>query len=122
MNIRPATEADLVGFFGQKPAELQITRIRAWSAVEGEKVLGIGGVRFHADGGVTGFLNAGAELRSHPVVLHRATLRFLKEWRAMGFRTLRATIDCRIPRAPEWARRLGFEPMDEDGGVWAWRA
>jgi hypothetical protein len=122
ITVRPATESDLLTFFGTMPPELEITRVLAWVGEEDGKIVGIGGVRYHADGGVTGFVNATPDCRAHPVVMHRTALRFLAHWREAGHRTLRATIDSRIPRADVWARRLGFVPLDDEGGVWAWRS
>jgi hypothetical protein len=121
IEIRPAVDADFVRFFGDMPPAFRACRAVAWAGVDGDDVLGIGGVLYHADGGVTGFLNVSDEGRKHAVTLHRAALRALGEWRSMGCRRLAVTIDRQIPRAEAWARRLGFEPLHDADGIWVLR-
>jgi hypothetical protein len=121
IDIRPATESDLVRFFDGKPAALSHCRAMAWVGVDGEDVLGVGGVLYHSDGGVTGFLNVSDEGRKHAVTLHRAALRMLTEWKNAGHKRLAITIDRNIPKAEAWARRLGFEPLHDESGLWVLR-
>lgn len=122
IEVRPATDADIATFFGGQPPEaLRQARLLAYAGVDGDKVLGIGGVLYMPDGLVLGFLDLSDEGRRHAVTLHRAAIRFLRTWRERGHRTLRITIDRSKPRAEAWARRLHFEPLHDQDGVWACR-
>lgn len=119
MKVVPLTQELLDGYFGH-PVGL---RIKGYAAVEGDQVMGVGGVVFWPSSAITGFMDVKPEARRHKLLMHKTALRLLADWRAMGGKTLRIFCDAKVPRSREWATRLGFEPLTEDlDAAWIWRA
>lgn len=118
IEVRPATEADIIAYFnGDPPEALRGARLQAHAGIKDGEVIGLGGFAYMPTGEVMGFFDLTDEGRKHPFAVHRTVLRMLANWR----HSLLITVDRRIPRAVPWARRLGFVPLDDREGVWAWR-
>jgi N-acetylglutamate synthase-like GNAT family acetyltransferase len=111
--IRPSTAADFVALVGKAPP----TRVRAVTVVDGETLLGIGGLLIHPNGDVWASMVVAPEARRYPVSMHRGGLRLMQIAREAGFSRVFATADDG-PRSVAWLERLGFE--HSQGGVFVW--
>lgn len=118
VKVRPATHADFMTLCGREPPY----RCRAWAGEVDGRLVAIGGAAFgmHPTAAATVFLEGSEEARRFPVALHRAALTALISLRNAGLTTIAMVVDTCKPRSEAWARRLGFEPVD-DSGVWIWR-
>lgn len=122
ISVRPATEEDVSAYFdGEPPEGLRGARLLAYAGESEGKVVGLGGVVYMPHGPVMGFFDIKPEGRKHAVTIHRTARRILATWTLRGHRSLLITVDRSIPKAEEWARRLGFAPLYDDDGVWTWR-
>lgn len=120
--VRPATEVDISAYFkGNQPEGMRNARLLAYVAVKRGEVLGVGGIIYMPNGDVMAFFDLNDEGRKHAVTVHRAALRVLSTWQLRGHKSLLIRLDRSIPRAEAWARRLGFAPLHDQEGVWAWR-
>ena len=119
--LRYATEADFVGF-----CELPLTyRVRAFAAVQGDEVLGVGGLAFMPDGVVGAFVHAKDEARRFKVAAHKAGLRAMSEARALGLRRVVAIACPNVEASERWLARLGFHTEGEiaaGGKVFIWQS
>lgn len=118
MHLRYATEADFAGF-----VELPLPyRVRAFAAVEGERVLGVGGLAYLPDGTVGAFVHADDEARKHRIAAHKAGLRAMAEAEALGLKCVVAMASEEVEAAERWLLRLGFAPeVHNDATVYVWR-
>lgn len=118
MQLRYATEADFAGF-----VELPLPyRVRAFAAVEGERVLGVGGLAYLPDGTVGAFVHADDEARKHKVAAHKAGLRAMAEAEALGLGCVVAMAASDIEASKRWLLRLGFAPEVHNGETaYVWR-
>jgi hypothetical protein len=128
VTLRPTIPADLAGVVGE-PLPY---RIRAITALVGDRVIGIGGIAFPPQGPVIAFVQLapvpssrdgiterrdGAtenipEAKRYPVAFHRAGLMAMAMIRASGAPRVVATTDAGSDTAVRWLKRLGFERAD----------
>jgi hypothetical protein len=116
ITLRPALLADLPHVIGE-PLPY---RIRAITALAGDRIIGMGGVAFPPDGPAIAFVqfapapggSGGAEARRYPVALHRAGLMAMEMIRASGVAQAIATADAGNAAAVRWLKRLGFGPAE----------
>lgn len=111
MHSRPASEADLIEYYGGKPKQT----IRAIMFYEGDKAVGIGGVKNEA-----GYFIAFSEIKDGANVskqaIWRATMKVMNMIKELGV-TVYA-----VPESPSsvaFLERLGFA---EDGAAYRWRS
>lgn len=118
MQLRYATEADFAPF-----VELPLPwRVRAFAAVDGDRVLGVGGLAFLPDGTVGAFVHADDEARKHKVAAHKAGLRAMQEAKDLGLHCVVAMAAPEIEASERWLLRLGFAPeVHNDTVVYVWR-
>lgn len=117
--VAPTTRDDVGAFFPQASP----WRIRALTASVDGKIIGIGGIAHHYDGSMVAFIEASeADCKRYPVTLHKAALRALKEWRALGIKRVFAKVDTSREAAGRWLLRLGFRRAGQidgqDGYLW----
>lgn len=79
----------------------------AWSAVEGDTVLGIGGLSPQWDNRAVAWMLIGCDLKQHFIPLHRAVSKMLIR---SPFRRVEATVDVGFRQGHRWMKMLGFEP------------
>lgn len=119
ISLRPTTLADL----RQITHEPLPIRIRAISAIAGDRVLGVGGIGYRPDNVVIGFAVISDELRAQPMALHRAGLAMMKIIRESGVPQVIAIADENVAAATRWLERLGFTGVLEHGRkVYVWNA
>lgn len=104
VELRPTILSDLA----QVTSETLPIRIRAITALTGERVLGIGGIGYRPDGVVIGFAAINEEFRHYPVALHRAGLAMMRVIRQSGVDQVIAIADDTVASAERWLERLGF--------------
>jgi hypothetical protein len=119
VEIRPATKEDFLAFGdGAYPA------YRVKKAIAGlykGELLALGGIAIRPDAIRIGFLDCKPAARQFPIALTRTAKQILAECKAEGVRRICATMDENIARAPAWALRLGFRPVQANGiTVWIW--
>jgi hypothetical protein len=121
VEIRPTVPADLPHVIGEELPH----RIRAITALAGEKVLAIGGIGYRPDGTVIAFMMANDEFRKYPLAVHRAGRMGMELIRDSGVRTVVAEAQPGNPAAEPWLLHFGFRPVELDGRkafVWEARA
>jgi hypothetical protein len=119
VELRPTITSDIAAV----TSETLPIRIRAITAVAGERVLGIGGIGYRPDGVVIGFAFIGEEFRLYPTAIHRAGLAMMRVIREVGVPEVLAMADKTVPRAERWLERLGFKPCRCSGEqIYVWRA
>lgn len=121
VTLRPTIAADLPHVIGEPLPH----RIRAITALAGDRVLGVGGIGFRPDGTVIAFVSMLEEGRRYPAAIHRAGLLAMKMIRESGVPRVVAEAQPDNPAAEPWLLRLGFCPVDIDGHkayVWEARA
>jgi hypothetical protein len=104
VTIRPTIPSDLAAVIDE-PLPF---RIRAYTALLGDTVLGVGGVAFPGDGLPIAFVQQSPEAKSYPVSFHRAGLMAMRMIEETGVREVMATCDPQSPAAIRWLERLGF--------------
>ncbi len=104
VTIRPTLPSDLSAVVGE-PLPF---RIRALTVVDGDKVLGIGGLGFPVGGPAIAFVQQAADAKKYPVAFHRAGLMAVQMMRETGLAEVLATADASDETALRWLRRLGF--------------
>ena len=115
--LRPTVAADIA----QVTSEPLPVRIRAITALIGDRVIGIGGIGYREDGVVIGFAVITEEFRRRPVALHRAGIAMMKIIRDSGVVRVMALADENIAAAGRWLERLGFTPQLEHGRkIYVW--
>jgi hypothetical protein len=125
ITLRPTIPADLPHVVGE-PLPY---RIRAITALAGERIIGMGGIAFPPVGPAIAFVQlvpsaeerdgrkpdgaAGIpEARRYPIAFHRAGLMAMKMIRASDAAQVVATADAGSAAAVRWLKRLGFEPSE----------
>jgi hypothetical protein len=119
-SITPTTLEDVKEFFPRA----RPWRIRALTVRIDGSIHGIGGYANLENGTRIAFLEASEQtLKEHPVILHRAAIRFFKESREEGVTRFVACSDKSREAAERWLMRLGFTPLGEAEGerIWQWR-
>ena len=106
----PATAEHIRALFGRS---LERT-VRALAVIDGEKVLGIGGI-YDDEGHTVVFAKLTDELRSHPRVVLLAARRVMGWLRGEAF----ALCDTNIPQARRFLEYLGFQRIQ--GEVYRWQ-
>lgn len=119
VEIRPATRQDFLSFGEGK---LPLYRVKkAFAGLYKGELLALGGVAIRPDAVRIGFLDCKPEARKFPIALTRTAKTVLDECKAEGVRRICAVMDDSIDRAPAWAKRLGFHPVQANGiTVWVW--
>jgi hypothetical protein len=119
VQLRPTIASDLAAV----THETLPIRIRAITALVGERVLGLGGIGYRPDGVVIGFAVINDEFRRYPTALHRAGLAMMQVIRETGVDQVIALADENIASSERWLERLGFTAFDEHGRkVYVWNA
>lgn len=117
IRLRPTVPADLA----QVTHEPLPIRIRAITALEGDRVLGVGGIGYRPDGVVIGFAAINDEFRRYPAAIHRAGLAMMQVIRESGTHRVIALAAPQIDAAERWLERLGFRPIETgDRKVFVW--
>ena len=80
----------------------------AVSVIEGEQVLGCGGLIVEADGSAKAWTLLSDALRSRPVFLTRTARRMLAAAEHIGIGCIEITVHPDFPAAHRWAEYLGF--------------
>ena len=115
--LRPAISAD----FAELLAQPLPYRVRAYTALRDDELLGIGGIAFLPQDTFAAFLILKPGARRYRIALHKAGLMTLRVARELGIRRLVATADTAIPAAEPWLDRLGFRCITVRGEhVWVW--
>ena len=119
VELRDATAAD----FAQLVETPLPYRVRAFAGVQGDTLLGIGGLAFQPGETVAAFLILACdEARKHKVALHKAGLRTMAEAKRLGIKRVVAVAQQGNPFAEPWLKRLGFEQIMVDGETaWVWQ-
>lgn len=116
--LRPTVAADLPFCIGVPLPH----RIRAITAVAGDKVIGIGGIGYRPDGTVVAFVTMNEEARLYPAAIHRAGLMAMDMIRACRVPMVVAEAQEDNPAAERWLLRLGFCRILIDGAAaFVWR-
>jgi hypothetical protein len=102
--LRPTRPEDLTAVIGEPLPH----RIKAITALAGDKVLGIGGLAFPPNGPVIAFVQQNPEAKKYPVSFHRAGLMAMKMARDMKLPRVVATTDADYDAGVRWLKRLGF--------------
>jgi hypothetical protein len=119
VTLRPTRPEDLCAVIGE-PLPF---RIRAITVLDGDKVLGIGGIGFPPNGPVIAFVQQAPEAKKYKVSFHRAGLMAMRMIRESGVAEVVATADADDPAALAWLERLGFRSVQELGtrALFSWR-
>ena len=104
VTIRPTVQSDLSAVVGEPIP----CRIRALTVLDGDKVLGIGGIAYIADGTVIAFVQQSEEAKRFPVAFHKAGLAAMRMIRESGVAEVLSTANPDNPKALQWLERLGF--------------
>jgi RimJ/RimL family protein N-acetyltransferase len=89
-------------------------RIKALTVKRDGRVLGLGGLRFCADGTIFAFVTMTEEGKRYPVALHKAGHRCMREAREAGYRRIFAHAERENPAAERWLERLGFRRVTSE--------
>jgi hypothetical protein len=116
ITLRPSVPADLSHVIGE-PLPY---RIRAITALAGDRIIGLGGVAFPPHGPAIAFVQLAPalgdsdspEARRYPVAFHRAGLIAMEMIRMSGIAQVIATADAGNAAAVRWLKRLGFAPVE----------
>lgn len=119
ISIRPTIPSDLSAVVGE-PLPF---RIRALTVLDGERVLGIGGIGFPPNGPVIAFVQQAPDAHKYPVSFHRAGLAAMKLIQESGVAEVISTADADNPKALAWLERLGFARQQNigDRALFVWR-
>ena len=113
VELRPARASDLPHLISVPLPH----RIRAITAVIGDRVVGIGGIGYRPDGTVIGFAVITDALRKYPAALHRAGRAGMEMVRRSGVPMVVAEAEEQNPAAERWLTRLGFVKCEVDGAA-----
>lgn len=105
VTLRPTIAADLPFCIGEPLPH----RIQAITALLGDRVIGIGGIGFRANGVVVAFVQMADEAKKYPTAIHRAGLMAMDMIRASRLPLVVAEAQPNNPAAERWLERLGFE-------------
>ena len=104
VTIRPTRPEDLSAVVGE-PLPF---RIRALTVLDGDRVLGVGGIGFPPHGSPIAFVQQAPDAHKYPVSFHRAGLAAMRLIRESGVAEVLSTADPDNPKALRWLERLGF--------------
>jgi RimJ/RimL family protein N-acetyltransferase len=121
VTIRPTVAADFDHLVHRPPP----FRLRALTVLDGDRVLGIGGVALPPHGTPLAFVEQAPDAKRYAISFHRAGLLAMRMIRDLGLNEVTATCDPDDPAALRWLARLGFVLSDAqpiDGRVlFVWR-
>jgi hypothetical protein len=106
--LRPSIPSD----FTALNLPLPVCRVRARTAVLGDRILGIGGVAFPNDGLPMAFVEQAADAKRYPVAFHKAGLAAMAMIRELGLPRVAATTNVTNDAGRRWLERLGFVRAD----------
>ena len=112
MKIVDATAAHLRAFYPDQPKTC-----RAWSVVDGERLVGICGF-FREGAGNVIFTDISAELRRHPRQIMRAARLVLIEVKRKRLPVF-AICDASVEASDRFLRHFGFSPLQN--GIFQWQ-
>ncbi len=104
VTIRPTIPDDLKYVVG----EFLPFRIRALTVLDGDRVLGVGGIAFPPNGTPIAFVQQAPEAKRYPVAFHKAGLAAMRMIRESGVAEVLSTANPENPKALQWLERLGF--------------
>ncbi len=104
VTIRPTQPEDLSAVVGEKLP----FRIRALTVLDGDRVLGVGGIGFPPNGAPVAFVQQSPEAKHYPIAFHKAGLAAMRMIEASGVAEVLSTADPDNPKALQWLERLGF--------------
>lgn len=117
LEVRPTVATDLDALMLTLPY-----RFRGVTGVLDGRVVGVGGVGYRPDGVLIATAVLRDEARAHKFTVHRTARKFLQSLASDGVRDLVAIPDDTIAGACAWLERLGFKPVNENGGqVYRWQ-
>jgi hypothetical protein len=118
VTLRPTIPADLPFCIGEPLPH----RIRAITALIGDRVIAVGGIGYRPDGTVLAFGQFNDEFRKYPVAIHRAGVMGMALIRETGVPMVVAEAQPGNPAAAPWLLRFGFKPIAIAGRtVYVWR-
>lgn len=90
----------------------------ALTLMEGEEVLGIGGLNARGDGAAYGFVLLSRQMKNYPVTLHKLAIRGIDSFMTLfGLKRLDVEVQSGFERGRRWVERMGFELKDESMGM-----
>lgn len=104
VTLRPTIAADLPHLIG----EALPFRIKAFTVLADDRVIGIGGVGFPPGGPPIAFVQQAPGAKKFPVAFHKAGLAAMHMIRDSGLDEVLATADADDDAALRWLDRLGF--------------
>ena len=110
--IIPATPAHIAALYGHTLGRT----VRALAVVDGERVLGVGGI-YHDDGRTVIFSKKTDDLRRQKRILILASRQIMGWLREEAF----ALCDTSIPKARDFLEHMGFEQVQGEVYRWAKR-
>lgn len=120
ITFRPTVSSDLSAVIGE-PLPF---RIRAITVLDGDKVLGIGGIGFTPDGRVIAFVQQSEEAKRYPIAFHRAGLMAMRMIEESSVAEVLSSADKDNPKALQWLERLGFVragDIENNRALFVWR-
>lgn len=108
VEIRPATEEDLVKFYGQVPR----TSVMAWIALWRGRVVCVAGIAFEQFGNVA-FSDVLPEVDAPTITIWRAAKQMFDAMRAKGFPLIVAA-NRHKDKSDKFLQSVGFEIVRED--------
>jgi hypothetical protein len=121
VTLRPTVPADLSAVIGE-PLPF---RIRALTVLDGDRVLGVGGIGFPANGPVIAFVQQAPDAHKFPIAFHRAGLAAMQMIRQSGVAEVISSADPENPKALRWLERLGFTLAEHQSvpgrALYVWR-
>lgn len=120
VTLRPTRPEDLGAVVGE-PLPF---RIRALTVLDGDRVLGVGGIGFPPNGPVIAFVQQAPDAHKFPVSFHRAGLAAMRMIEESGVAEVISTAELDNPKALAWLERLGFVRQQSigDRALFVWRA
>lgn len=113
VEFRPSRPEDFLELIGGPPGH----RAKTITALAGDRVLGVGGV-IYINGELWASLQMAPEARRYPTAIHRAGLKAIELFRAIGARRVYANAQPDNPAAERWLERLGFSRVSDRHFVW----
>ena len=117
--LRPAIPSDFAALGLDNPDY----RVRAFTAVLGDEVIGLGGIAYLPGGTHGAFVHAKPGAHRYKMTFHKAGLAAIAEARRLGIKRLVAMAEPGVEPAVRWLKRLGFhDEITVDGQkVYAWQ-
>lgn len=111
VTLRPTIAADLPFIIGEPLPH----RIKAITALAGDRIIGLGGLGFRPDGTVIAFAQFADEAKKYPAAIHRAGVMGMKLIRESRLPLIVAEAQPDNPAAERWLEHFGFRPVEIDG-------